>query len=500
MNGNNPYTNPTVYAPDYSVIDTEVDKGVAAIGASMQSLEQQRKLAYEDLKSRYAEYNDATYLERAKGLDEEQNNAIRESVKVNMADFSRMSEYEKQRNISYVKDVKQAQIALASIADKARNAHLAKNTNQEYIELAGDILSMENISVKPAQSGIGFSLEHKRPNGDVKEYSMSELLAADTALRDATESLNKVDDYFLEALEIAQKDKDVIIGNRQQYDYSRLNSTARAMYERMDNTDKEIYFAEKVDPYGDFSPSIKYDKDGKQIGKLSREERIQKQAENEAKLIKHIEDKLKASLRESKLPEPPKEKTQRGTPSGSDVMNITDFTRDFWKMYASGNVEHIIDYVTPAGMTARIDKNRKELVLTKRVEGQKYKEGEGTSTEMGEEVGTSGGSIRERSMGEKTEFRIPLYGDKDKVAKNFYYTIAENSPVEFLQYVYNREFYPTMDEVQSIFKNYGYKGQFDKQSQQPIPTPFPRANADQAPTEIPEDSDGLPNTKYIDGL
>ena len=256
------YRNPTLYGVDYSKVSEGVSKGIDEIGKSFKSLQDQRKEAYDALIEDYIDYNDSTRLERAKGLNEEQNKALQDSARMTVEDFSRLSEFEKQKKLDMVSDVKVAQKSMADVIDMINdpNVTIDKRINPEFYKLGVALRDMKNIRIAPPKEGIGMTVYVQETDGEGNltgketSYDMSQIIGMSSIFRDTRPVLDNIDTAFDGIANSIQTTQDKWVASGGDYTVDQWRDDVVNLYNKWTEEEKSIYFSEHVELFGDFAP------------------------------------------------------------------------------------------------------------------------------------------------------------------------------------------------------------------------------------------------------
>lgn len=447
------YRNPKLYGINYSKIAEAGDKAASNIGAGLKSIQEQRKEAYDKLVQEYSDYNDQTRLERAKGLNEAQNQAIQESVRVpSLADFSKLPEEEKAKNLDRVQDVKAANEAISHIIEMSTdpNVTLYKGINPMAFELANDLRNRENIGFKANEDGLGYKLvqykvgDDGERTGEVEEYDMTRLIDISTKFRDVRPVLNSLEDKLNTTATAIQKRKDDIIASGGAYSQEDWEESVLKLYNQWSAEEKAIYFSEYVEPHGEFAPTYDVTEEG--IRNLSKEEREAIRLENETKLQRAIVETIGDQIRPSPAPPMSEEEKMRkqheyrkaelkyrsylkGTGDDEpkynqqDFMALEQFYKDYDSFVNSQNSYYVNKYLAPSGFKVRNNNDGTfSLVTTEDIRG----------TENGEDV----------SKSIESEVRRIPWGDREAFFKLAKSKMSDEKALRFFNLLGDPRFEP----------------------------------------------------------
>ena len=248
---NNPYTNPQIQGVDFGVIAEAGQQAANNIAEASQSLIKQKAEAYEELQNSYADFTDKTTLERLKGLDEQQNNAIRASAKVSIEDFSRMSQSKKQEVLSKVADIKAARAGLEEMMKIANDPNhvITKGLDEKEYKFLKHLGQAENLEFMPEKEGLGFILKDTS-TGD--EYSYSDINNMLPMYQDVGETLKGAGlVYDDEASKIYEARKEFKEANNQNYPNEKeaYLKAGKNIYDKMNAKENKILYENEVSPH-----------------------------------------------------------------------------------------------------------------------------------------------------------------------------------------------------------------------------------------------------------
>jgi hypothetical protein len=447
------YTDPKAYSVDYSVISEASNKAMEDVGKSMLLLQKQRQEAYDRLQNAYAEYEDDTYLERAKGLDEAQNQAIRESVDVSLVDFSNMSQSEKQKNIEYVKDIKVMQKNLEGIITMAKNQEvtLDAGVNPKWNLFAADLAAMKNIEIRKKDKGLGFYVVHKplnengEPTGEEEVYDESKVNNIASMIRDVTPVLNDVEDTFDIATAQVQANIDEWAKNGRrpsEKDIEKwMNTALDAVNSGLTDQKRGIYFTNMVEKGLDFVPNSLPLEGGGERQATPKEKEAMKLANIERfnqKTKEYIQTRLKEKLPVIKEPKEDKD-TGSGQPTQVDLNNVNAFDEAYENMISEKNTKYMNPFFTSLGYDVLLSKGGDKLFVYKK--DINYNKSATVDSDL---VDDSAASLKKLGISRENIIEIPL-GDPN--SKRIFFDTYRNM---------------TMSEKKSISDNYSWSNYLNR--------------------------------------
>ena len=373
------YTDPKAYGVDYSVITDASNKAMDDIGQAMVSLQKQRQEAYARLQNEFAEYEDDTYLERAKGLDEAQNQAIRRSVDVSLADFSNMSQADKQKNIEKVKDIKTMQNNLEGIITMAKDQEvtLDMGINPKWNMFAADLAAMKNVEIREKKDGIGYNIVHKpvdengEPTGEEEIYDESKINNVAAMLRDVSPVLNEVEDNFDIAINKVQQRIDDFSSSGERPTEAQINEWTNqylgAVNSGLTDQQRGIYFTNMVEKGLDFVPNTLPLEGGGERNATPKEKEAAK-LRNIERFNNYSADYIKSRLVD-KLPKydkPDNEDKGGGEPTKVDLNNVNAFNDAYDSMVNEKNAKYMNPFFTSLGYDVTFNKDGDKLFVYKK--------------------------------------------------------------------------------------------------------------------------------------
>ena len=254
---NNPYTNPQIQGVDFGVIAEAGQQAANNIAEASQSLIKQKAKAYEELQNDFADFTDESAIERLKGLDEEQNRAIRDSVKTNITDYSKMSQQERREALTKVGDIKAASESLEKMFEIANNPsyEISRGLDQKDIDFMKSIKSAKDLEFLPMKEEMGFILRDKNTG---KEYSYSDInnmLPKYQDISPVVKGYTALYDKESKLINSAQKDfAKANQGSKYDSDAALLNS-ATSIYQQTNAKENALLYENKVNPFDKWNGS-----------------------------------------------------------------------------------------------------------------------------------------------------------------------------------------------------------------------------------------------------
>lgn len=372
------YTDPKAYGVDYSVITEASQKAMDDISKSVISLQQQRKEAYEKLQNDYDKFMDDTYIERMKTLDQQQNEAIQNSVRMSLVDFSNASDYTKKQKLEEVQRLKYMRQNMEGIiaAVNTTDAYIDKRLDAKKYNFGLDLASGKNIEIVPKANGIGMEIKHyltdKDGNrtGESQTITESDINAMSVQFQDVAPVLDSVEEQFTAGAGYVQKKIDELAKEGKRATEDQINTwlqdAMEANNQALNNKQRAIYFSNQVDEFNDFVPDELPDGNGG-TRKLTFDEQESFKARNLSMFNQAGMEFMRQRITQ-KAPDIPdvKEEKGGGQPSPIEINYMNEFDKDYNSMVKDGKTSFMDKWTKPLGYEVSFSGDGKNLIFYKK--------------------------------------------------------------------------------------------------------------------------------------